>query len=111
MAIAFEIPIPGEEGVDASIGLDWELFSENVRWEVMDKLRSAVVNGFHIGFGFAELPHPAGGIEIVVTALEIEPALDQLNDADLERLATVLYWAAASLATSSWRGLHALTSK
>ena len=110
MAITLEIPIPGEEGVDASILLAYELFPDQLSWEAMDKLRSAAVNGFHIGFGFTELPHPSGGIDIMVTALEIEPLPDQLDDADLERLAGVLYWAAASLATSSWRGLHALVS-
>lgn len=109
MAIQFQIPIPDGWG-DASILLSWDLFPEHLSWEVMDKLRSAAVNGFHVGFGLAELPHPTGGIDIVVTALEIDPVPERLSDADLERLASVLYWGAAALAMSSWRGLHALSS-
>ncbi|HEX6819663.1 MAG TPA: hypothetical protein VF120_14900 [Ktedonobacterales bacterium] len=78
---------------------------------MMDTLRSAVVNGFHDGFTFVDLPIPPGGIDIEVTALENEPSPVNLDATDVQRLSGSLEWVAAGMAVSCWRGLHELSAE
>jgi len=73
ISLSLRLEIPGEPGVDVTIGLD---YAPRLPLATQDPLHQRLYDGVHGGLAVVERPLPPGGVTVIVTGVRLTPTPD-----------------------------------
>jgi hypothetical protein len=106
VAMRFELLNDEEGNVSTKLSYEPFLFADN--WLAQDVLHQKLFNGIHSGLASVKRPLPARCLGFDISQLHVSPPLEEMNDAEVERISNVLLEIVSGMVATLWGGSEAL---